>query len=476
MENQRIVGIYVRVSTQGQVDEGYSIDEQTDKLKKYCDIKDWTVYKVYTDGGFSGSNIKRPAMEMMIDDIKAKRINTVLVYKLDRLSRSQKDTLFLIEDVFNKNGVAFISLNENFDTSTAFGKAMVGMLSVFAQLEREQITMRMQMGMLGRAKTGLFHGSGNIPFGYDYTPEGKLIINEATAPLVRTIFHDYLTGEGLTRMQNRYNEIGHPGRKYPWTTHTLQYILKNRTYIGEIAFAKQWFPGQQKPIIDVETFEKAQGEIAHRQQNAFNQRPYRAKYMLSGLLRCGRCGGNMIFGRNGSHQPFYYCENTKNSLLIKFHRDPIADKCSLPTFMMEPLEKMVVDTIMQVAYDDDAIKSIIKEAAPTTAKPGPLKAQLTKLDKSLTRLMDLYTTGVISIEDITKRAEKINSDKNVIKTQLASIDTKPVKKSLTQVRKKFRHAAKNLDHLDYENQKNIVHNMIQSINLTDDGLKIIWRF
>lgn len=184
----------------------------------------------------------------------------------------------------------------------------------------------------------------------------------------------------------------------------------------------------------------------------------------------------MIFGRNGSHQPFYYCENTKNSLLIKFHRDPIADKCSLPTFMMEPLEKMVVDTIMQVAYDDDAIKSIIKEAAPTTAKPGPLKAQLTKLDKSLTRLMDLYTTGVISIEDITKRAEKINSDKNVIKTQLASIDTKPVKKSLTQVRKKFRHAAKNLDHLDYENQKNIVHNMIQSINLTDDGLKIIWRF
>ncbi|WP_239828203.1 recombinase family protein, partial [Streptococcus pneumoniae] len=100
--------------------------------------KDWNVYKVYTDGGFSGSNTDRPALESLIKDAKKRKFDTVLVYKLDRLSRSQKDTLHLIEDVFIKNGIEFLSLQENFDTSTPFGKAMIGLLSVFAQLEREQ--------------------------------------------------------------------------------------------------------------------------------------------------------------------------------------------------------------------------------------------------------------------------------------------------------------------------------------------------
>ncbi|HEV1977129.1 TPA: recombinase family protein, partial [Streptococcus pneumoniae] len=98
------VAIYVRVSTTNQVEEGYSIDEQKDKLSSYCDIKDWNVYKVYTDGGFSGSNTDRPALESLIKDAKKRKFDTVLVYKLDRLSRSQKDTLHLIEDVFIKNG------------------------------------------------------------------------------------------------------------------------------------------------------------------------------------------------------------------------------------------------------------------------------------------------------------------------------------------------------------------------------------
>ena len=150
------VAIYVRVSTTSQVDEGYSIDEQKAKLTSYCEIKDWNIYDIYTDGGFSGSNTERPALEQLIRDAKRKLFDTVLVYKLDRLSRSQKDTLYLIEDVFLENDIEFVSLLENFDTSTPFGKAMIGLLSVFAQLEREQIKERMQLGKLGRAKCIFF--------------------------------------------------------------------------------------------------------------------------------------------------------------------------------------------------------------------------------------------------------------------------------------------------------------------------------
>lgn len=136
------VAIYVRVSTLEQAESGYSIEEQVDKLTKYCDIKNWEIHKVYKDGGFSGSSIDRPAISKLITDANRHKFDAVLVYKLDRLSRSQKDTLYLIEDIFTKNKISFVSLNENFDTSTPFGKASIGILAVFAQLEREKIKER----------------------------------------------------------------------------------------------------------------------------------------------------------------------------------------------------------------------------------------------------------------------------------------------------------------------------------------------
>lgn len=133
------VAIYVRVSTIEQARDGYSVQEQIDSLKLYCKAMKWIVVNVYTDAGHSGANTDRPALQDMIKDIEKGLIDKVLVYKLDRLSRSQKDTLELIEDVFLVNNTDFVSMNENFDTSTSFGRAMIGILAVFAQLEREQI-------------------------------------------------------------------------------------------------------------------------------------------------------------------------------------------------------------------------------------------------------------------------------------------------------------------------------------------------
>ena len=184
------VALDPRVSTQEHAANGYSIDEQIERMKKYCEAMNWTVYKVYTDAGYSGANTDRPALKQMIKDIKRGKIDKVLVYKLDRLSRSQKDTLELIEDVFLANNVDFVSMNENFDTSTAFGRAMIGILAVFAQLEREQIKERMAMGREARAKEGKFHGSCMIPIGYDYT-DGKLVTNEFEKIQIQKIFQMY---------------------------------------------------------------------------------------------------------------------------------------------------------------------------------------------------------------------------------------------------------------------------------------------
>ena len=167
---KKIKALYVRVSTDSQV-EGYSIEAQIEFLENYLKSQGWNDYEVYMDPGFSGKNLERPAIQKLIKDCESGKIDMVLVFKLDRLSRSQKDTLFLIEEVFNKNNVGFISIRERFDTTSPFGKAMIGILSVFAQLERETILERTRIGLKKRAEDGFWRGGGKTPFAYDYDKE-----------------------------------------------------------------------------------------------------------------------------------------------------------------------------------------------------------------------------------------------------------------------------------------------------------------
>lgn len=183
--------LYIRVSTLEQAQEGYSVGEQKERLIAYCKAKDWIIADIYVDGGYTGSNLNRPGIQKLISETD--KFDLVLVYKLDRLSRSQRDTLYLIEEVFRPKGVDFISMQESFDTSTPFGKAMIGLLAVFAQLEREQIKERTWMGRVARAKTGLHHGGGHIPIGYEYE-DGHLVINPYEAEQVRKIYEWYLAG------------------------------------------------------------------------------------------------------------------------------------------------------------------------------------------------------------------------------------------------------------------------------------------
>ena len=197
--------LYIRVSTDAQFEEGYSVDAQKEKLEQYCKLKDITDYEFYVDGGWSGSNIERPEMKRMITDIKNREISAVIVYKLDRLSRSQKDTVFLLEDIFNPNECNFISLNENFDTTTPYGKAMIGILSVFAQLERENIRERTRMGMYERVKSGLWMGGGRIPFGYDYDKNKNVLVPNSHAEDVKKIYDLYLQGYSTTQLAQMFD-------------------------------------------------------------------------------------------------------------------------------------------------------------------------------------------------------------------------------------------------------------------------------
>ena len=292
--------LYERVSTQQQAEEGFSIDAQTERLTKFAESKDYQIIRHYTDAGYSGAKVDRPALQEMIRDIEKNKIDIVLVYKLDRLSRSQKHTLFLIEDIFLKNDVQFVSMSESFDTTTPYGRAMVGLLSVFAQLERDSIRERTKMGISERAKAGYYHGGSTIPIGYDYT-DGLLEVNEYEAMIVRKIFELYDAGKGITYI-GKYISKNFPSQYGMWDS-SLAGILRNKIYIGKINHKGQIFDGLHEPILEEDLFYRVSGKIV---RNGINKKKaFTRTRLLTGIMYCGYCGAR-IAGRVSGEKRKYY--------------------------------------------------------------------------------------------------------------------------------------------------------------------------
>jgi site-specific DNA recombinase len=250
------VGLYIRVSTQEQAKEGYSIGEQEERLKNYCKAMLWDIYKIYVDPGYSGGDTDRPGLQDMIKDVEDGNLEKVVVYKLDRLSRSQKDTLYLIEDVFLKNNTDFVSMTENFDTSTSFGRAMIGILAVFAQLEREKIKERMSMGKEARAKLGKWNG-GTEPIGYDYSiADDMLYVNEYEQIQLKELRELFLSGTPLRTIETLFREKGYKHKHGVWDPKAMRRVLRSKIYLGYLNYLGEWYPGDHEVTLDDETHYK----------------------------------------------------------------------------------------------------------------------------------------------------------------------------------------------------------------------------
>lgn len=471
------IAIYTRVSTMEQAEEGYSISEQQDKLKKYCDIKDWKVARVYTDPGFSGSNTNRPSLQQLISDCKNHMFDAVLVYKLDRLSRSQKDTLYLIEDVFNKNGVSFISLSENFDTSTAFGKAMIGILSVFAQLEREQITERMTLGRVGRAKAGKAMSWANCPFGYIIQKE-IYEIDPFRAEIVKRIYRDYLSGVSITAIKNNLNEEGHVGKDINWSYRTVRQILDNIVYAGYIKYKNEIYPGLHRPIVSLSDYKKVQAELEKRritQAELHNPRPFRTKYMLSGLMRCGYCNSVLqirtIIYRNGKRSHRYICPSSKPHKNSPYKRHDF--DCGFKFVRKTEIESLVIDEIKKLPLNMD--KVINNQENKDVAKEiQAIKVELQQVQKKQDKLVDLYLLDNINVDELNKKNDELSKQKENLQKRLNSLTDNKKKEKIEDFIKNAKEA-KNIDKLDYEKQKVIVRNLVSGIKVFNDKVEINWN-
>lgn len=474
------VALYVRVSTTSQLEEGYSIDEQKAKLESYCDIKDWHVYKVYTDGGFSGSTTERPALEQLVQDAQSKLFDTVLVYKLDRLSRSQKDTLYLIEDVFLKNDIEFVSLLENFDTSTPFGRAVIGLLSVFAQLEREQIKERMQLGKLGRAKSGKSMMWAKTSYGYNYNKDtGTMTVNEYEALVVKEIYTLYLAGMSITKLRDKINE------EYPkqpaWSYRTIRGMLANPVYCGLNQYKGQTFQGTHKAIISLEDFEQTQRELARRQQTAkdlLNPRPFQAKYMLSGTAQCGYCHAplKLVLGKkrkDGTRTKRYEC----------YQRHPRATqgvtvynnnkKCDSGYYYMDVLEHYVLTRIAMLQNDPEKIQELFSDDTSPAVDKQAIQKQIDGLTLKLSKLNDLYLDDRITLDELRSKSADFIKQRTVLEEEIkkASNDKQDGKRKRIE---KLLDASSVFD-MSYEDQKVIVKELIDKVQVTSDKIVIRWK-
>ena len=480
MKSTNKVAIYVRVSTTSQAEEGYSIEEQIDKLESYCKIKDWTVYKVYTDGGFSGSNTERPALEKLIKDADKKKFDTVLVYKLDRLSRSQKDTLFLIEDVFIKNGIEFLSLQENFDTSTPFGKAMIGLLSVFAQLEREQIKERMQLGKLGRAKSGKSMMWTKTSYGYDYHKEtGTMTINPVQSLAIKFIFGSYLSGRSITKLRDDLNEK-YP-KPIPWNYRAVRKILDNPVYCGYNQFMGEIYKGNHKPIISKEDFDKTQEELKIRQRTALenlNPRPFQAKYMLSGIAQCGYCGAplKIILGvkrKDGSRFKKYECHQRHPRKLRGVTTYNDNKKCDSGFYYKDELEAYVLQEVNKLQHDSEYLEAIFSDNRKESIDRESYQKQIRELSKKLSRLNDLYIDDRITLEELQSKSAEFINMRALLEKELE--DDPALKQEETKNTIKRELSKGDISQMDYESQKTIVRALVKKVQVSAESIVIKWR-
>lgn len=473
---KRNIVLYVRVSTQEQAKEGYSIDEQLARLKKYCEAHGWRVVKEYVDPGYSGANTDRPGLKALIEDCKQGSFDTVLVYKLDRLSRSQKDTLYLIEDVFLASGVDFVSMTENFDTSTPFGKAMIGILSVFAQLEREQIKERMIMGKDARAKQGKFHGSSQVPIGYRYI-DGELVVDPYEAHIVKQIFNDFANGHSRNKIVADLKEAGLQSSYGSICKSTIYTMLRNVTYTGMIKNKDNVYEGAHEAIVSKELFDKVQEILRRNRENPRYQNLFVSNTLLGSLMKCKKCNQNfrIIYGaknKDGYRKAYYADAGRKLGI------------CDSKFIRRDKIDKEVLDEVRKLALDPDRfIADRIdsdKRNEELTSRIESIKAQIKVIDAQSSKLIDLYSVNKIDFTIVNNKLEELKDNKDKLSNTLDKVikeqEKQRDKMSVEQVKEICNDLPDILDQATNEELRQILRSLIDVIYVYNGDIEIHWKF
>jgi site-specific DNA recombinase len=288
--------IYTRVSSDAGLEQDFnSLDAQFEASQAYIRSQahaGWTLLRAkYDDGGFSGGNTERPALLRLLEDIRAGKVDVIVVYKVDRLTRSLADFAKLVE-IFDQHNVSFVSVTQQFNTTTSMGRLTLNVLLSFAQFEREVTAERIRDKIAASKRKGLWVG-GTVPLGYELN-DGKLLIVEKEAELVRTIFERYLELGSVNRLvidlraRNFRSKVrklsdGRISGGVPFTQGPLFYMLRNRFYVGQVRYKNEIYPGPQPALLDRGLFDAVQAKLTEQWSHRTTARG-KSPAILRGLL------------------------------------------------------------------------------------------------------------------------------------------------------------------------------------------------
>lgn len=463
--------LYIRVSTISQAEEGYSISEQKERLLAYCKAHGYMVVDIIVDPGHSGSNLKRPGIQLIIEKAQKKEFDKVIVLKLDRLSRSQRNTMYLIEDVFLANGIDFVSMHESFDTSSAFGRAMVGILSVFAQLELETIKERTLAGRTGRAKKGKWHGGGTEPIGYDYI-NGSLEVNPEEAKQVKMVYQMYLHGHTVTDISLKMQ--GYQTKHGDWSNlQTVSTVLDNELYAGVVHFNDVRTPESHTPIINPETAARVHYMRHRNRRDKFQAKE--SEYLLTGFVFCKRCGARYFARKYPNGNVFYCCHSRakKNKKMIKDLT------CKNDTWSRADLEAIVENQVKEVIEKPQLISEYIKKGRAENDSASHQKTayieEIDSINTQISRLMDLYKDDRVPVGEIAQQIEALHNRKMELSPRSKQDEKGPVKPFFVESLKLMIRGVL-WDELPIERKRHLLRQLIDTIDIDGENISIKWAF
>ena len=401
--------IYTRVSTdEGLGQEFNSLHNQREACEAYVTSQRTNGWELlpgqYDDGGFSGGNLQRPALKQLVADIKAGLVQRILVYKIDRLSRSLADFMRLAE-VFEKHGASIVAVTQQFDTGTPMGRLTLNMLLSFAQFEREQTAERTHDKMGAARRKG--KRTGGMPLlGYDIV-DTKLVFNEIEAQQVREIFHLYLEYESIIPVVQELNRRGL--RTKSWTTKKgierhgkpfekgrVHRILTNWQYAGKVFYEDQVYDGEHDAIVSEEVWNRAQQILQRNRLNGGAHQRSKHGALLNGLLVCGECCASMVHAPSGTKRGRYHRYYT-----CRTRQQRGKDACPTRSVPAAELESLVVEQIKAIGKDPSVVAAAIAAAQQELQAKRPIleeerdatQVDLQKKHQELNRLIDLVASG-----------------------------------------------------------------------------------
>ena len=352
MTNKNCV-IYTRVSTDMQAEKEFSSCEaQEEKIKSFiASQNNWQIFKIYSDAGYTGANTNRPALQELLSDLNKEKIDVVLVYKIDRLTRSPKDFYQLIE-FFEQAKIDFISITERFDTSTPASRLLRNIMLTFSQFERELTSERTKDKLLERAKKGMWNG-GTPPFGYK-RENTKLILCPAESKEIKPIFEKYLETKSLSKVYYFLKENNIKNRQDKnFSITNIAHILRNIVYTGKIKYSGIIYDGIHEPIISEEIFGLAQKIHKNKLKNF---RVYK-NFLFGGLIGCKECKSSMSshfvnkqsFGKLKRYY-YYRCTSTSKQDW---------NTCKTKEVSADRIENFVLENLERISLDQNYIENLV---------------------------------------------------------------------------------------------------------------------